>query len=592
MSTSDLVRAQMSDGPWGPLLGALAARGFTGEVTVDAAGKRHVIELRRGQITDASSPLAGDAIMRVALTSHLITPVHIATISRALEVAAGRRDEVDVVAETARLSPAQAHTLRQRAIAQRAARTFALERGEVTIAPAALAAPKPGAIEIDVGAVIFAGARLHMTDVRLASELRRLGGRFVLALDADQMLPRFGFGADGVAVANMIRGAGATLAELDAMQRDIDPRAASAAIYALVSCGAATGAASATIAAPPAQVVAVARTMSESFESAPTKHVVPARGSSPSLVQRMRNEVIAPRTRSDLNTPRALPVVPRTATDLAVPSADLSVPRTMSPTRPAVPRTMTPRWTASSIAELEQVVAQRLALVDQGADYFSVLGLGIDASVEAVRAAHRQLARALEPQALAEHASPALKAAAERLSGHVAAALAVLADPARRAAYTAALQRSGDPLVGMPRTRTIEEERARSPAEEAIHRGLLMMRADQPERAAAEIAKAVELEPGNIDHTVLLAWARFCAATDKGAAATAVRKMLMAASRQSDKPQVALFYLGRVERMLGRDKEALEYFHEALDRDPANLEAAAEVRVLESRMAATQKTKR
>jgi hypothetical protein len=716
VSTSEVVRAQLSDGPWGPLLGALAARGFTGEVTIESDGKRYAIELRRGSVVGASSPLVADAIIRVALTAHLITPVNIATIARALG-ASGKRDEVDVVAETVRLTTVQAETLRARAVAQRAARTFSLEAGDVAITPSPAGPPRAGGAEIEIGAVIFAGARLHMTDVRLASELRRLGSRFALTERADALLPKFGFGAEGVAIASSIRGGGASLAELEATHREIDPRAAAAAIYALVSCGAAAATApstSASASAAPAAVhadahtaptervpIAVARTASEMFEAVPTRPVAPlaprtltpsvpslagrgaatptsrppiasqlraitatapasatakttvqpvvharaitaqppavsraitaqpaaasppavsragtaqpAAASAPAAprtvtaqprattapLPRTRSDVIVPRTvtpsvapatsrtRTDALTARGVPTVSRQPTDLAVPVADLAVPRADSVTRPAVSRTMTPRWTAESLAELEKVVASRLVMIDQGADYFSVLGLAFDAPVEAVRAAHRQLSRALAPESLAQHATPALAESGARLLSHVAAALAVLGDPARRAAYVATLRRTSDPHMGVPRTRTTEGER--SPAEEAIHRGLLAMRADQPERAAVELARACELEPNNIDHTVLLAWARFCAATDKGTAAPAARKMLQAASRQSDRPQLALFYLGRVERMLGRDREALERFHEALERDPANLEAAAEIRVLESRRANTRR---
>jgi hypothetical protein len=44
------------------------------------------------------------------------------------------------------------------------------------------------------------------------------------------------------------------------------------------------------------------------------------------------------------------------------------------------------------------------------------------------------------------------------------------------------------------------------------------------------------------------------------------------------------FYLGRVERMLGNDKDALRYFREVLAQAPGHAEAASEVRVIEARM--------
>jgi hypothetical protein len=44
-------------------------------------------------------------------------------------------------------------------------------------------------------------------------------------------------------------------------------------------------------------------------------------------------------------------------------------------------------------------------------------------------------------------------------------------------------------------------------------------------------------------------------------------------------------YLGRVERMLGHDLEALHHFREVLELDPDHTEAAAEIRVIEARIA-------
>jgi len=390
--------------------------------------------------------------------------------------------------------------------------------------------------------VIFLGARLNLSEVRLGGDLRRLGARFALASGADALLPRFGFGAEGVEVANVLRGAGASLAELEASHREIDPRIAAATIYALLSCGA-----------------AIATEPGRAASEAPPPAVpvpVPVQATEPTVAR----APTPPRTRSDVLPPATF----------------------RTPTRPLPPRTVTPRWTPEARAEIAAVVASRLALIDQGVDYFSVLGLALDAPVEAVTVAHATLARVLQPEALAQHGSPDLSRAGARLLEQITNAVSVLTNPARRAAYVAALSRGGDPLLRIPRTRTIEEER--SPLDEALHRGLLALRADQPARASVEFARACELEPGNVDHAVLLGWARFCAATDKASVALETRKLLLGASRQSACPQVALFYLGRVERMLGRDREALEYFRAALEHDPANLEASAEVRVLEARL--------
>ena len=121
-------------------------------------------------------------------------------------------------------------------------------------------------------------------------------------------------------------------------------------------------------------------------------------------------------------------------------------------------------------------------------------------------------------------------------------------------------------------------------AAEAAERAARALAADRPEAAVLDLKKAIELVPNNVDYNALLGWALFCAADDKAAVAVESRKLLERAVYKSQRPEVAQFYLGRVERMLGRDKEALRHFHAVLDAQPNHRDACAEVRVLEARL--------
>jgi len=123
------VRGSVNDRPWGMTLGAIALRRHTGQLTVEAEGKRYCIAFQDGAIVAATSPLAADAIARVALTNHFITSTQVSDITRRI-AASPDRDEIDVLAETIRFSPEQVAKLRHRVVAQRAARTFSLEQGD------------------------------------------------------------------------------------------------------------------------------------------------------------------------------------------------------------------------------------------------------------------------------------------------------------------------------------------------------------------------------------------------------------------------------------------------------------------------------
>src|SRR5262245_19374032 len=101
------VRGSVTDRPWGLTLGAISLRRYTGQLAIDSDGKSYAIAFRDGAIVGASSPLAADAIARIALTNHFITSTQVADIMRRL-AASPDRDEVDVLAEVVRFSPDQA----------------------------------------------------------------------------------------------------------------------------------------------------------------------------------------------------------------------------------------------------------------------------------------------------------------------------------------------------------------------------------------------------------------------------------------------------------------------------------------------------
>src|SRR5882757_6490240 len=93
-----LARGAVTDRPWGQTLGALAKRGLSGQLTVTADGKQYRIAFGAGAIVGASSPLASDAAVRIAMTSGLISSTQVADITRRVATSP-HRDEIDVIAE-------------------------------------------------------------------------------------------------------------------------------------------------------------------------------------------------------------------------------------------------------------------------------------------------------------------------------------------------------------------------------------------------------------------------------------------------------------------------------------------------------------
>src|SRR5687768_15205326 len=222
---------RLSDAPWGRTLAAFALGRRTGELVVRGEdGKEYRIAFIDGVVVAASSPLVADSVARIALTGHFVTPAHAPMLKR---LPAGQ-DEIEAVADLARLSDEQRMKFRQRVIIQRTARTFALENADWYFDPTLTLHAVDG-VDVDICPAIFLGVQQHMPELRLAQDVRKLGARFTLKETANA--DRFGFGEAEKKVVESLR-EGASLPELDAKHRDIEPRTQQAVVYALVACNA------------------------------------------------------------------------------------------------------------------------------------------------------------------------------------------------------------------------------------------------------------------------------------------------------------------------------------------------------------------
>ncbi len=751
---TELARGAVGDRPWGRTLGALGTRGLSGQLTLLGDGKPYRVAFHEGAVVGASSPLASDAAVRIALTGGLITSTQVADITRRIATSP-HRDEVEVLAEAVKLAPDHATKLRRRLVAQRAARTFSIERGDFVVEDRIDVPVVPGS-ELDIRAVIYLGARANLTEDRLATEVVTLGGWFQLKPDVVGDLAQFGFTEPDKPVLQRLV-TGANLDDLEIAASDgVGAHGVRAIVYALVSCNAcdveaqprpsigraaretlqrpvvrattppidqrraggtnpprsARGSTTpprdatprASVDVPDGMQLRSPRTTSSPVARSPS---TPPPSRSPSTPPPSRSPSTPPPTRTtgqqpivsrattppttiahdDPASPRTQtptgsnpvtsrtptnptptgpmqprtatgptsgrtptnptptgPMQPRTATGPTLSRTATPVPTTARtptptgpqvgrvptnptvgrattptsspatgrvPTNPSVGRTPTPldlarartpspspetddarraavpprvKRNTAAAQETESLIRDRLTQLERGADHFVLLGISHDASADVTRAAYFTLARKLHPDRLASLGIADAQRDAQKLFAQINSAFAILNDATKRAEYVQLIGRGGEAAAREEDAKAGAVAMRAMHAEEAFRRGEMALRREQLDQALVEFTTALELQPNEPEYVAMLAWTKFAASTDKPSIASETRGKLIRAADQSERSPAARFYLGRVERILGREREALSHFQEVLRIKPNHAEASSEIRVLEARL--------
>ncbi|MBV8756221.1 MAG: hypothetical protein JO257_03030, partial [Deltaproteobacteria bacterium] len=123
-------------------------------------------------------------------------------------------------------------------------------------------------------------------------------------------------------------------------------------------------------------------------------------------------------------------------------------------------------------------------------------------------------------------------------------------------------------------------------AGQAADRARRLIEAHEYNEATKEALAATRLVPDSFDYQALHAWATFCGSRDKPSVADATRKLLEKATHRATQPNDVRMMLGKLERTVGREREALRHFKAVVERDPQHTEAATLVRELEAQLEA------
>ncbi len=222
--------------------------------------------------------------------------------------------------------------------------------------------------------------------------------------------------------------------------------------------------------------------------------------------------------------------------------------------------------------------------MDDGADHYAMLGVAPQAPADEIRKVYFNLARQLHPDRLTALGIADDAHVAHKVFAQLNSAFSVLSDSKRRTEYDALLGDGGESAAREDQQRAEELAQQILSSEDAYKRGELALKRNDIAAAIRELATAIELNPDESDFHALHAWAVFCAAADKNAVAQKTRAALERAIQRSPKAINPRFYLGRVQRMLGLDNEALDLFRDVLVDKPNHHEAKSEIRGIEMRL--------
>ena len=624
-----VAEGSVADRPLPRTFATIAARSFTGEMIVTAGGREYRVGWRDGAVVSATSPHPADSAAKIAVTLGVLSSTQAGEVARVIAANPGC-DEVEVVARVARLTTDMVGRLGRRLVATRAARVFAVDNGSFALDDAP---PMSAIAPVDPRWVTYSGVRAHYTIDRLHREVASLAVAIQVPADAD--LAPFGFGEGERDVLSRLVGARMSLMPAPA---DLDPRMVEAIALVLLCAGVAEAVAGDVLAPPPRPASLTGprqqRPTTDADRSGSTRAVT-ASGSMPA-VPRTVTPTVTPTATTPRTSTGAMPAVPRTSTGAmpAVPrttTGQPSIPRTTTPLpprtttggMPAVDRTLTgsmpavTRASSSSLppvtrpvtgsmpavaptptspnrsrrlaarrvadpARAQQLIADRRAALDAGADHFAMLGLTPDAPLDDVRAAYFELARYLHPDRLAAAGVVDERRDAHRVFARINEAFGVLSDPDRRAAYQQQLTTGGAAGAAAQTAQTDAQVRAALGGEEAYRKGEMALRRMDFMEAINQFRAAVELGPQEADHHAMLGWALYVAAPSKVDVLATARGHLRKGVELTTKSAMPYLLLGRIARMEGDATAAVNALRQAQELAPRNNEVAAELRAAEA----------
>jgi curved DNA-binding protein CbpA len=287
---------------------------------------------------------------------------------------------------------------------------------------------------------------------------------------------------------------------------------------------------------------------------------------------------VDPRSASSPFPPQ--PVVPKAP---AMPRMDVAPKSQSAPPSPPRPSASSAPQRLSSgrivTPELEkrktEIAARAVAIKTQ--DYFQMLGVARDATVEQVQAAFFGLAKIWHPDRVPK-AIAEMRDTCATVFAHLSEAQQTLCDLKRREGYMHLLKDGGATPHEQEQVQTVLE------AATNFQKAEFYLRRNDLKEAEVFCRKAHEADPTPAEYLALLAWLESMKPENQSPEATQAKiAMLDQAIAGNPRLERAHFYRGMLYKRLNNLHSAVRDFRTASELNPRNLDALREVRLFEMR---------
>lgn len=205
-------------------------------------------------------------------------------------------------------------------------------------------------------------------------------------------------------------------------------------------------------------------------------------------------------------------------------------------------------------------------------DYYEILGVSRDSTVEEIRDSYYQLVKHYHPD-VNPNADHETRAKAEEIFTRITTAYETLSQGDKRAQYD-----SHEELSALKSQAKYIYE-----AEMTFKKGITLLIQRNYTEAEKHLREAVQMNPDEAAYQGAHGWARFLAAEDKMSVLPEVRSCLENAIKMNDKIPENYYYMGCVYKHTNDLRNAAKYFEKAIEIDPDYIEAKREVRLINTR---------